>query len=206
MTELLLYYLMLRQYVQTYRCCMSYNEKCEKVLKVSRTVSLLVKIPGIGFFLHMCIADQIVLAIKGLPCVWQVLCSNLNVFLLRGFFSRPSDKRRRCALKSVFGDTKADVNYFKDPASTFILKWHCKLRNICKGKGHPMNCLCRQRGDVQVQLHPGTMRWVVSTTLGPLYPSQEFRMLDVSVWTTRKMSTQPGFDPWTDRPVPGESL
>jgi len=43
---------------------------------------------------------------------------------------------------------------------------------------------------------PGTMEWVVSTMLRPPYPWKGFRMLDGSVWTARKVSTPPEFDPW----------
>ena len=81
---------------------------------------------------------------------------------------------------------------------------------LCKkDKGHPMSCLCRQRGEVG-GVAPD-QRWVVSTTLQPLYHREragthrkEGCVGLGQVWTARKISPSSEFDPRTLRSI--ESL
>ena len=72
-----------------------------------------------------------------------------------------------------------------------------------------MTCLDRHK-EVQTHSQPGARRkWVISITLQPLYPRERELVPIVqktgwtlaSVWTARKISPLPGFDPRTVQPV-----
>lgn len=75
------------------------------------------------------------------------------------------------------------------PVAEVLLMWatHIILYQNVKGKGHPMTCLCRHRGEAEVQLQPirylgARRRWVVSTTIRPLYPWERPSTHCTGVW------------------------
>ena len=74
--------------------------------------------------------------------------------------------------------------WFRRSVNTAVNLMRRKIRRIyqfaVKGKGHPMTCLCRHRGEAEVRIYiyiapthskPGNRRkWVVSSTIRPLCP------------------------------------